>query len=340
MKLKVHLMRAGAPDKFGLELLSDKYEYVKHDNCNLRTLSKEMMDEMLGDTNYILPADEVDILVANLAFDRGGGDDQSRILLPQMVDEDGYYRVIPYYEYVPKDSHIYEKLAKSDEFFNYPKYKSYTISQFEDAIKTVDRNKMVVKTTTGSGSRGVWVVDKERIHLGGKCISEFTKTQYDSIIQFAKSEGCDIMIQDLCDINLLKCNTDFVIKGGELLGYKWDIVNQNQQFTNWDNGHFFRNEYTDKVMEYVTELLVEEGIENAIMNFESYSDCNSRTELVEFNWRYSNSMFETNNSLGIDLIACYLEDKEFEIPVGEHKFVRHWTCSLYDKTDIINHKVK
>lgn len=333
----VHQLRAGAPDK--INLWTDKsYQLLKHDNTNLIDYSFDELSDLMNTAQYILPADEGDILHANKEFECGLIN-QSFILLPQVyasVNGLTYLKVIDHDSFVPKDSKIYEDLEYCTGI-RYPKFTKISREEYECQYEELGKE-IAIKSTSGSGSRGVLLVsdDPERLKLGGKWIREIDDITHKEFMKFCDNEKCDIIIQDLIPLKdkegktLLKCNTDFVIRDGNLLGYKWDNVNQSQQFTNWDNGTFERNEYTDEVMEGITEYLTSKGIVNAIMNFESYSNLEDETWMVEFNWRYSNSMFEAQ-AFNIDLVGQYLKNEDFELPYGTHKFSRYWQCALYSK---------
>lgn len=333
-------MRSGAPDKIMLQT-NPCYKMVKHDNTNLVDYSFKELKELLADGSMILPADEADILHANKLFNQGLTD-QDGILLPQRFKSTGSgtiptLAVIDYKEFVPKNSKFYKELDGKTSA-KYAKFTEYSTADFGelflDEINAMGR--IAIKTTTGSGSRGVILIDPERVHLGGKYVPALTHSVWKEFMKFAESEyertdgETRIIIQDLIPSNLLKVNVDFIIKHGKLLGYRWDEVNQSQQFTNWDNGTVVRNGYTDDVVCDIVCYLVDEcGIENAIMNFEAFSDETSETWIVEFNWRYSNSMF-TFEAFGIDPIWNYINDQSFEIPYGRHKFARYWRAMLYE----------
>lgn len=323
-------LRAGAPDKF-LLWSDDLINYVKRDNTNLVDLTNKELNEIYLNSQYVLPADEGDIIRANKFAKDCSNVPQNFILLPQYKDG----TVINYIDYVPKDSQVYEKLEQNTGI----KYMPYTVCPIDKfVIPSNGIYGIAFKTTTGSGSRGVILIDPDRIHLGGKYYKQSSDVNWDEFIKFAKSQPsyCKIMIQDLIPNKdtLTKVNVDFVIKNGELLGYKWDKTDPKAVFTNWNFGWFIRSKYTDEVMGKLANYLINEcGVYNAIMNFEAFSDLQSETYLVEFNWRYSNSMFE-GQALGIDLVSNYLNNKKFEVPFGEHKFTRYWQCALYK--DIFN----
>lgn len=311
--IRIIQFRAGAPDKFNL-FHKNNIELIKYDHKNLVDFTDYQVRFEFDPDSYLLPADEGDIKHANTLTD------QSHILLPKTSTGD----VIDYMSYVPKDSKFYQEMNL--ELIKYPAYKVYSLEDF----KKIDyrfHNNCVLKTTTGSGSRGVWVIDHKRTHLGNKCVSELTPAQYQDFIDFCTKENCDIIVQELCNINYKKCNVDFIIRDGELLTYKWTLMNQSQQFTNWDNGEFIKNEFTDKVMkEFMDYLINVQDIKDAIMNFECYSDLSSEVQLVEMNWRYSNSMFEFQ-ALGEDPLDIYFTKRHFD--VSPIKFTRYWQCMPY-----------
>jgi len=315
----IHRLRKGAPDKFNIATFCNE---IGHDKCNLVNFTDEQIQEIVSKTEYILPADEGDILRANLL---PKDINQQYILLPQTKEG----RVIDYNIFVPKDSKIYEDISKETDI----KYMSYIVVEPSELMTHNRTDRKAYKTTTGSGSRGVILVDPDRLYLGQKYREELTDEDIEQLIRFAYSEQCNIMVQDLIPNKpeLFKVNVDFVIKDGKLLGYKWDEVNQLQQFTNWDNGYFIRNEFTDEILKQITLFLVKHGIWNAIMNFEAFSNNLSEIYLVEFNWRYSNSMFEWQ-ALNIDPVYNYIENINFmdAIPMDSKlQFSRNWQCCLY-----------
>lgn len=328
----VHQLRGGAPDKIQL-WTSGTYELKMHDNTNLVNYTAKDLCELFNKGELILPADEGDIKHANnISRDMWElGCDQSRILLPLIDYSEGYSMVIPYELYVPKDSKVYEELGLYTNI-RYAEYASTDIDGFLNYIHNNESEPMAYKTATGSGSRGVLLVDPSRTHLGGKYRDYLSNSEINQFINFARKENCNILIQKLIPNKpeLKKINVDFAIRDGKLLGYKWDIVNQAQQFTNWDNGYFHKSVYSDAIMDQVAWYLTHQcGITDALMNFEAFSDMESEIWMVEFNWRYSNSMFE-GQALGIDLIDCYINKKYFDYPYGDRKFSRYWQCKLYD----------
>jgi hypothetical protein len=243
--------------------------------------------------------------------------------------------VINYDDFVPKDADIYQLLNNYTDV-KYAEFTTVKVREFKAPGNDVQG--VAYKTTTGSGSRGVILIDKDRIHLGGKYVAKSSDADWVGFKKFAESQpDCKIMIQQLIPNrpSLTKVNVDFVIRDGELLGYKWDATDPSAVFTNWNWGYFVRNNYTDKIMKqihyYLTTIY---GIKNAIMNFEAFSDICEETWMVEFNWRYSNSMFEWQ-ALGIDPIYQYLKRESFDdkMPYGNHKFSRYWQCALYENID-------
>lgn len=331
----VHQMRSGAPDKVELFTLPT-HRLNKHDNTNLVSFTYSELVDKIEAREYLLPADEADIKYAN-DFESARGSSLGYILLPQVRDDNGNIRIIDYNKFVPKDSKVYMNLRAATGII-YPDILTLTPEQFQYHVQShlVDGKyhikDVAIKTTTGSGSRGVLLIDPSRVHLGGKYRSELTNADLSDLFYFAKKEGCNIMLQQLIPNrpDLLKCNTDFIIKNGELLGYKWEVVNQAQQFTNWDNSDIVYSPYTDHVMKFLVNYLVQEcGIVNAIMNFESFSNMIDETWMIEFNYRYSNSMFELQ-AFGTDVVSIYLEGTKFRPQDGTYREVRYWQCALYN----------
>lgn len=337
--MKVHMMRGGAPDKFGLYPLKESYELIKMDRMNLVDIDESVLDymDLMGD--YIISADEGDIIYANKLMR-----DHPCIILPRTKSG-----IIKYDQYVRKDSPIYRRLTE-DNVFTYPKYQIIKYDDFEKAVSSGDFSEfeklteVAFKTTTGSGSRGVLLVteDQTRLAFGNKYIPKFDINNpiVNDFIDFNMKEKADIMIQNFIPFvekNLLKVNVDFIIKGGMLYGYKWTVPDPHALFTNWNFGWHVFTEYTENIMNYITGILTDEyDIEDALMNFEAFSDMKSETWLVEFNWRYSNSTFESY-AAGVDMIDCYIYNKTFDMPRGWNKFNRYWRCGYYQNDDHIFH---
>lgn len=327
-KYIVHQLRAGAPDKACISTDSS-YQLLKHDNTNLVDYTEDELLEIKIKGEYILPADEGDIKHANkLNFGS-----EYFILLPQTSDE----KVIKYDKFVPKDSVIYKSLVDGSPI-RYMDFTSITLTEFMDKWTPEELNKfkdgVAIKSTTGSGSRGVWLIDKQRAKFGGSFISQITYAQWNKFVDVCRHENCNVMLQDLIPVrdNLKKINVDFVISAGALLGYMWTIPNQSQLQTNWDNGTILKSQFTDDIMHEITKLLTNNGIYNAIMNFEAFSDMHDEVIIIEFNWRYSNSMFQSQ-AAGIDLIGRYLRNEPFSMPNGEHEFIRYWQCAFKEDID-------
>lgn len=331
----VHLMRGGAPDKVNLPD-GLYHELVKHDHTNLVDYTDLELTELINKGDYILPADEGDIIRAN-KFDANSKLRTKNILLPQFLGH-----VINYDEFVPKDSEIYTDLP--EYLMIYMPFKSFLqteVKELDEYIHSLGNHSpsgfefrfpIAVKSTTGSGSRGVILYDPDRVNLGGKYYMGQIEDPYyelvEPVVRFARSEGpnCKIMIQELIpnDPELTKINVDFVIREGKLLGYMWTITDPEAVFTNWNWCYIFRNEWTDRLMHELVDYLHSKGITDAIMNFEAFSDNESMIYLVEFNWRYSNSMFQSL-AYGINLIDSYLMKLEFGFPYGKDKLYRTWT---------------
>lgn len=329
--VKIHQLRGGAPDKIQLWHL-DLYKLIHEDHTNLVNYSDEDLMNFNRQVDFISPADEGDIKRAN-EFWNNHPVDQSFILLPQIRVNEDTLKVIPYYDFVPKDSKVYQELEENTGI-KYPKFECYTIQDFENLNLDSDRV-AAYKTTTGSGSRGVLLIDPERVHLGYKYRDHLNMVDMNNFLAFAKKEGCNIMIQELIPYapgRLFKTNVDFIIRNGRLLGYKWTKTDPADVFTNWNFGWHIRNEYTDSIMQKLGDYLTKKlGIVNAIMNFEAFSDFKSETWMVEINWRYSNSSFEWE-AAGIDLFFQYLKDEPFDtLPeYGMKKFSRYWRCMYYE----------
>lgn len=331
MNKYVILFRGGAPDKIQLYHCND-IRIEKLNNKNLVDISIDQIEELMNKNIYLLPADEFDILKANEVYNITGND-QSHILLPQVKCDKGY-KVINYNDCVPKDSLAYKNLTSSIGVY-YPKSKTWLVDDFKmrvtEIIEMGTNYKGAIKGTVGSGSRTVWLINKDGVKYGGRYYDRLTPELSDEIFQSVMDDY--IIEQELIpfeDKKLKKVNVDFIIKNGKLLGYKWDEVDQKSLFTNWDQGFFRDNDYIRSMMNHISDYLVRQlGIQNAIMNFEAFSDMKNETWLVEFNWRYSNSMFEWS-AVGIDPIACYLNDIKCFIDEEylNKEFKRYWKCGF------------
>lgn len=331
-KVTVHLMRGGAPDKIALAH-SSYYNLVRHDNTNIVGMDINDLLKFTSDHNYILPADEMDIKAVNkliLNYEIN----QTHILLPQ--DPKG--NIIDYNKFVPKDSKFYQDMIGHKGYLPiYPNFDRISIPRFIEWSENPDNRKLpvAIKTVTGSGSRGVKLIDKNCLHYGGKYISELTDSDVDDLIEFAKSQGnCDLIIQDLIpfrQLGLKKVNVDIIMKHGSLLGYKWDEVDQHSLFTNWDQGYFRNNAYIQDLMNDFEYHLNSHGIYNGLLNFEAFSNMKDTTYLIEVNWRYSNSMFEWQ-AAGIDPIMSMLYELPCSIPDEclNRQFKRYWQCDFTD----------
>lgn len=322
----VHMMRGGAPDKANLK---SNVSLIKHNNKNLRDFSLKEIKSIAKQGHYILPSDEGDIIYANKLREK----DQSFILLPQTKNG----KIIDYKSFVEKDSEVYSNLSYYTPF-KYKKFEKYSIEDFkillhnQSPLSDFVFKEKAIKTTTGSGSRGVFVCSKEAFDKGWFNYHEYaTLDDMYKILDFARSEksqghDCSIIVQDLIPVNYDKVNVDFVIRDGELLGYKWGIPEPGSNFTNWNWCKIIRNEATEDIMNSLSRYLIDKcGVYNAIMNFEAYSNPDDTRDIymVEFNWRYSNSTFESL-AFNTDFIKCYLENIKFGMPYGSTNVCRSW----------------
>lgn len=322
-KVRIYQLRGGAPDKFKLST-SDRIKLVHVDHSKLSDFSVKELASMKKWNEYILPADEGDIAYATKF---NGFTITDCILLPKMGN-----RVIDP-KIVNKNSPIYTVVSH-----NKITYMSYLVESDKDKVWDLLNTSPTValKTLTGSGSRGVLLKDKSRLHLGGKYREHITGEEfedfwkyYEDQVEITGTEG--VMLQKLIpnDPKLRKINVDFVIRGGELLGYKWDETDPDAVFTNWNWGYFVRTPFTDDIMTEVVYKLTDFGITDAIMNFEAFTDHKSIVYLVEFNWRYSNSMFEWQ-AIGEDPLDAYIFNRKMMMPpLGRTKFSRYWQSSTY-----------
>lgn len=330
-KITVHLMRGGAPDKIALAH-SSYYEVIKHDNTNIVGMSHDDLSKYTEDSNYILPADEMDIKAVN---NLSGDIIQRHIILPQYKNG----QVIDYNKFVPKDSDFYQDLVELRDYMPiYPCPTTMSLEKFMEWSKNPHNRELsvAIKTVSGSGSRGVKLIDRNCLHYGGKYIPELTDADVEDIVEFSKSQNnCDIIVQDLIPFNKLglkKVNVDLVMSRGHLLGYKWDEVDQRSLFTNWDQGYFRDNDYIRLLMANFSVFLAEHGVYTGMLNFEAFSNMKDTTYLVEVNWRYSNSMFEWQ-AVGIDPIMCLLFGLPCSIPNDclDRQFKRYWQCDFTDR---------
>lgn len=340
----VHQMRGGAPDKIQL-YHKENIGLIHHDYCNLVDYDRDELSSILSKGEYILPADEADIAHVNKLDAEKALKNQEFILLPLTAKKGKRVKkVIEYNKFVPKDSNVYAQLSSKTRF-KYMPYKSYSIPQAEKLMKSRIGKEVpaAYKTATGSGSRGVLLVDKTRLHLGGKYVQDLNLSNVAEFIDFAKtqtfenSEGTRVLVQDLIpnDPKLHKINVDFFIRNSRLIGYKWTETDPTAVFTNWNWGNFHRTTWTDETMQELAAFLTRFcSITDAFMNFEGFCDNAGRIYMVEFNWRYSNSTFEYQ-AVGVDPIYNYINDIDFldAIPKGDHKFSRYWQCKLYENVD-------
>lgn len=334
MTKKVAIMRSGAPDKALLGTEStDKYQFIRYNGYNLNELSTEEIKDLINNDIYIFCSDEKDIEKANKIVDEVP--DQSKIILPLIKD-----KVIPY-SYVDKDSDVYNTIEK-DIGVIVPHKTVYSISEFEDKIVSPNKynkgyilTECAIKTTLGSGSRGVIICNKEAYDK--KMFNYHEGATYDDLLKLVNyardydESSIKIIIQDLIPISTNKVSTNFVIRNGKLLGYMWQHPEKGSNFTNWNWEDMITNEHTDKYMNDIANWLINKyKITDAFMNFEAFvTDDFSKLYLVEFNWRYSNCTF-ASMAFGIDLLDCYLNNKEFRFPEGNHKVLRYWKAVRYE----------
>lgn len=323
----VHMMRGAAPDKFSM-WTDRSYKMINHDFTNLVDYTEDEVKALADKGEYIISADEGDIRHAN-SFKES----YKSIILPRNSEGN----IIDYDEFIPKNSRLYQSL-QYDPIFKYAPFEIVSISKLKQLVHYGDQGiDVAIKTCTGSGSRGVVLVteDPEKLKLGGKYVSPAEledSSIYSDFLKFVEKENCEIMIQELIPFrehDLRKVNVDFVIRNGRLLGYKWTETDPSAVFTNWNWGYHVNTGYTDHIMQHVAKVLRDNGVTDALMNFEAFSNYETETWLVEFNWRYSNSTFE-GQAAAVDLISCYLHGDRFEMPRGRHKFARYWQCGYYD----------
>lgn len=340
----VHQMRGGAPDKIQL-YHKENVGLIHHDFCNLVDYNRDELSAILDKGEYILPADEGDISHVNSLDAEKSLKHQELIMLPLTARKGGRVKkVITYKDFVPKDSKVYSNLSQKTRF-KYMPFRVYSTEEAEKFMKACIGKgiKAAYKTATGSGSRGVLLVDKDRLYLGGKYVEDLTAENVEEFINFAKSQnfedqkGTRVLVQDLIpnDPSLHKINVDFFIRESRLIGYKWTETDPTAVFTNWNWGTFVRNGWTDDTMYELANFLTRFCfITDAFMNFEAFYDRAGRIYMVEFNWRYSNSTFEYQ-AFGVDPIYNYINNIDFleAIPNGRYKFSRYWQCKLYENVD-------
>jgi len=322
----VHMMRGGAPDKYAM-WTDRSYQMINHDFTDLVDYTEEEVKAIDEKGEYIISADEGDIRHANSFIGT-----YDAIILPKT----NLGRVIDYNEFIPKNSRIYQ-ILQMDPIFKYAPFEVVSLDKLKQLIHQNDLGiDIAIKTCTGSGSRGVVLVteDPEKLKLGGKYVSPTEledSSIYRDFLKFVEKENCEIMIQELIPFRehqLKKVNIDFVIRDGRLIGYKWTETDPSAVFTNWNWGYHVNTDYTDRIMNHVVSVLKTNGIRDALMNFEAFTNYETETWLVEFNWRYSNSTFE-GQAAAVDLISAYLNSDKFEMPKGRTKFSRYWQCGYY-----------
>lgn len=342
----VYILRGGAPDKANLS--SDKYNYIKLNNTNLVDLAPDYIDKICS-LGYVLPADEGDIKYCNKC-----SINYHNVLLPRTAAG------IIDYGIVHKDSYIYKNIMQdtmnrneySCTIHTTPKLDTSNIFNYikQEAIRFIeDGNDITIKTTTGSGSRGVIVVDREMASAGVfNYHSEISEDMFNKLEVFYNKEklinkDCKLVIERTLPVYKAfhKVNCDFIIKDCELKYYKFDIPEGNCNFTNWDWLTVVRNSITDKIMSTISKYLIGHGITDAIMNFEGFIDNYANEDkkfdfyLIEFNWRYSNSMFESL-ALGVNMIDTYIDGLIPDVSSQPKltRIVRSWLPVKYDSLNM------
>lgn len=337
----VHVMRGGAPDKCALPN-TDNIKFIKHNNCNLASLDINTIKKLCS-SGYILSADEGDIYHVNKLRDIGEISEKiaRKILLPFCSVTN---HIIDYISFIPKDSHIYSDITNhTDGLIKYENYISYDIDKWR-TLKIYDD--CAIKTNFGSGSRGILLKSKYHYDKGIPGYKDKIETNdIKGIVSYLDSycnslkipvENRHLLVQKLIPPTnndgeeLRKVNVDFVIRKGKLLGYKWGLPEPGSNFTNWNWVDIIHDDYTDNIMSAMEKYLVNIiGITDAIMNFEAFSDMRDNLYLVEFNWRYSNSAFESH-AFGFDLVECYLTNTKFSTPTTSTgiKLCRTWNPIL------------
>lgn len=319
-------MRAGTPDKFCM-FTSGNYSLIKRDGVNLTDYSVEEINQ-LGKEDYIICTSEDDIKYAS----KVNPSVQRKLFLP--CTDNG---IIPYNDFVPKDSKFYQGIMKGKTMFTYPLKNSFTIDEFRNWYpKNLGPGKFVIKVQLGSGSRGVAVINKDREpQLGAReQYRELTEDIANNIIKWAEKADCKILIQDLAYRDLSrekKYNLNFMIKNGKLLLYKINIPDNDS--TNYDHAYFYRSEWSDKLVQSVVDYLVNEmEVVEGLFGIDGYTNFDDFTTMLECNWRHENSFFEFE-ALGIDFIDAYLFPENYSmemIPFGDTPFVRYWRCSKFN----------
>lgn len=322
---KVIQFRAGAPDKF-MKFTSGDYELIQRDGVNLRDYSVQEVSSVDDDT-WFLSADEGDIEFAmNLPADV-----QKRVMLPQTADG-----IINFKKFVPKDSEFYQNLSKRT-LFSYPIREIIKAEQFPllyDMMKDSDR--YVIKVAQGSGSRGVIVVNSDRVPQPGarEQYQLLIKDKVDEVIELATKRCCNIVIQDLAYTDLVnqeKYDLSIIIRHGKLVAYHWSHPDNDS--TNWDHGEFIRSEFTDKAVNSLVNYLKDCNITDGFFNLDGYTNYKDFLTLIEINWRLANCVF-IFEAWGLDYIDMYLNpDKDnwnSKIPYGKYPYLRYWRCSLYN----------
>lgn len=331
----VYLARGGAPDKMTQgDTYHKNVRILPVDQLNLYSMSVDDLNwflvTLVGDGSYFVPADERDIKVANDLVDHVS---MNHIILPKttggkILNHDDISKFNVMTKWI-KGGYAVElgDVRKTPTLLP----KKFSKSEFTG---------VACKSSYGSGSREVLIADPNRSKFGLPFVDQITKKDYDRLKKM-DSEDNPVYLEQLIPYKwgIQKVNVDFIIKGGQLKFYKFDLVESGALTTNWNHGTWVRDKYTDKIMKTVVRFLTKEmGVRDAVMNFEAFMDTHE-FYLVEFNWRYSNSMFETE-AIGINMIDLYF-DKEWKkddfrklIPIGFYKeFVRAWTCKFHENTD-------
>lgn len=322
---KVIQFRAGAPDKFR-QFTSGEYVLIKLNNKNLVDLSLDDLSK-LDEETYLLSTSELDIpYAATLPLNI-----QKRCMLPQTAEG-----IIDYDKFVPKCSEFYYGLEDHTEFY-YGLMRIFDPKDFDiiyDRIATLD--KYALKVAKGSGgSRGVIVINSERIPQGNAREQYQTLTQelVDNVIKVAKEYDSPIILQHLGYPNLndyRKYCAEYILRNGKLVVYKWEEPVGDS--TNYDHLTIIRNEYTDKMIEQLSNYMLSLGITDGIFGIDGYTNYADFCSICEQNWRQENCLFEFE-ALGLDFIEMYLHpevDWLSKVPYGEHKVIRYWRAAIFD----------
>ena len=331
------MLRAGAPDKMlyqcGGKEHQSEFEMIRHNNCNLRDIPIDIINKWTLNNEYIIPADEPDIKFVNEHDNEIKN--QEYIMLPH--SKNGH---IMSYKHVPKDSDYYKNLFKNTGI-HYPESVVYSAEEFEEYMKSgIELKECAIKSSTGSGSRGVYICSQYAVEQGweGNYHSSAKYNDIKHIIDYTKkyrdTDGeCSIKVEKLIPLNYHKITVDFIIRDGKCLAYEWpDTYPDN--FTFFWASDVYKTDTTDKYMNRLCSYLSSLGITDGVLDFEGFmnEDC-SEVWMCEMNWRwcgcYPDSLvWKDDKGEQFEWLKNYITKVPMHQPKGVHRIKRYWNTIL------------